>query len=518
MTSVLATGSCSEKDDDDKDETETTVSSTPSVTPSTEGTLSMSGSLAISGTTLADTETGLLAYKMIGTNVAGAPEEIELAADLSFTYDVERSAEALEIAKTAVDSGEIEDDQFAAIAAVMGVTEDQLKEYYSQDAAGVIGAVEEQIGFAEVQGSSAILIAYDKSGDKVEEAKSFRFIGMTAEDSLLSLLPVGDLIGNVSLGAVAVTSDSDDAVSELEAGDAVDIDAADLRSMAQADDVLKAVRNNYMNTAWKAEPFFLWLSDVDALSAVESDFSLPTAQEYQGAGFYVGAQTDTSFTYEEICHATEGSRKILEFVAPSKVTLVVGQEEKRVTTISNAGTVSGETQGENRVCMGSTTGFYAREDAENRFMLNYGAGGALQGDIPAGIWTLNIDGEKAGSFDLASAKPFDADDKPRVFIPAIKMTKSGGNYTGMSVKLYSWTGSEFEAITDFTAVQRLTRDWDFTVTTISDNQEMGRDDEVVFGDDGVMSVEYSDPASATDVRALSVSYVIGSSTFRFEIR
>ncbi|WP_141733777.1 hypothetical protein [Oligoflexus tunisiensis] len=507
---VLTAAACgkSEKTDD------AAVTEGPGVTASDASTVSISGQLALNLGLTAD-EMGVLQFKLMGGSATGEPVAIEVDADGKFSVDIAKTVAAKEafteeLAKT---PAERDNDRLAkALAEYFGVplaeAEGFLSEHTEEEIQSEIKGFAEEI---ERTGTMTVLVAYTKTGDKVTEAESFRFIGMpTASGNNLFGMPDQSLIGNANLGSIT-EGDGDEATSELSSADAFDLPAETQDTLAEAAKALKSLKNAYMNADWRAEPFYLWSfgGEADSLLDAYADISKLT---YRGTGFYIGSQTDTPFTFEDICSA---SPKSIQFVAPTAVNVrQFDGTGVSVTTFANTDAAEAEPQDGKRVCQGGGVGgFYAREDGTHDFMVNFGGGGGIMGAIPSGLWKLSYDGTEVGRFDLAAATPLDADDKPTVFIPSLKFTTSGTKMTGAVVEFYRWNGTEMAKITDMTPLKKL-----MTETTIGWGNESYRYDATFSEGAATMETTFSEPVEKTSLAHGVFSYKIGQATYRFEFR
>ncbi len=77
--------------------------------------------------------------------------------------------------------------------------------------------------------------------------------------------------------------------------------------------------------------------------------------------------------------------------------------------------------------------------------------------MPDGTWSLKLGGEKVAAFDLAAASPFDAEGKPKIYIPSIRIHKGTNNkITKVEMKwfLFDRTTGAFALVTNLTAFKR----------------------------------------------------------------
>lgn len=524
--SALSMTGCSKKksssDSDDPAATSTIQSSTPGVTQTEGNELSLTGQLALTPMGLVAENTGILAFKIMAGEVSGDPTAVDVDADGRFTFTVTKAEESLQFL---IDEMKKEPDardwdalyeNASKITDIGDMTVEDLKNMPDEDLQEGIAGLAEELQSA---GTMTMLVAYDKSGDKVAEAESFRFINLpTAAGNALPALPNKDLKGSLNFGQI--TGDGQDVSAEVNADDALDLSTEALEALSDLSKVLKGIKNSYMNDAWSVQPFYFWKSNVAKEDVVDS-FSDISLNSYHGYGFYVPSNGDQGLTYDGVCGGSS-----LTFTPPSAVNEKDDQGNlSSKSSYSNSGAVKGN-QGSNRYCY--VDGYYAREDVRDgktSFMLNFGTGGSIQ-DSPAGLWRMEIDGSEVGRYDLALASPM-KDDKPMVLLPQAKFIKTGSNITGVEVELYRHNGTEYVKVTDLAAVKKLVKEFSGSITRTSDNGESMA--ELTVNDDGTITGSFDSserdggdvrnpPVAANDVTAFAVYYKVGSSSYRMEFR
>jgi hypothetical protein len=518
--SALSLGlGCGSDEDDSSGETSQIDGSTPGVSANSGDEVVIAGKLALGDLGLTQSTTpGLLAVSMSGATPLGNPTEVELGADGSFNYQASQSMEQAEAIKTEMekDPADWDYDYLAEQASKLfgeSITKEQLKEIGSTQVKSYMDNYYEQL---TTLGTNTVLIAYNKSGDKVAEAKSFRFIGMpTGSGKNLIAWSNQAMKGNLALGEISLGSNGEGA-AELSAKDGFDLSDEALNSMADAGKALKAFKNRYMNDDWKAETFWAWYNTSSGGTAdIIDQFSDPSKASYNGVGFYIGSVTDTPFTYDQVC----GSNSNLEFTPPSAVSVATGtnSEETQEYSVFTNGSAEQSMQGDNRICSGDS--FYAREDDTNNFMINFGTGGGIAGDLPEGLWKMEWEGSEIARFDAAAATPIDADGNPTVFLPSVKFVTENGQFTGAQVKFYYWDGSSLTELTDPTPVKKLVSQIQASITRASDNGETrGNASFPDDSDSNIATVTFDEPLDQNDADYFSVSYTIGDANYRTEYR
>lgn len=516
--------SCNKSKSKDDENTEGLTPGTSGVETTTESTIKITGALNLAGLGLTAVENkGVLAFSLVGGELKSAPKEIAVAADGSFTVDVDRSAGTAGQLKAQLAADPIvrtEPSFLAGLSSFFDASEAQVQEHIgAMTDAELRSELTAEIDHQVKVGSVTLLVAYDKSssGDKVAEANSFKFIGLpTASGKSLSAIDSQSIKGNLGLGAIAVGT-SDEAKSALTAADALSVSAEAAETMADMSAALKSVKNSWMNTAWNARPFFMWNGGQTLASTMDA-FSLPANSSYRGYGFYVGSEygVATPFAFDDICGS---SSKEVKFAPPSAVEVSQGSDMNGVLTdyvsmsaFTNDSATEMSPDGSKRVCGGGS--FYARADGTNEFMLNFGTGGGIRGDIPAGLWTISYDSSELGRFDLASAKPVNSDLKSKVFLPSVKFIKDGQNIVGAEVEFYMWNGTEYAKLTDLSPASKLIGENGFSLWG-SNTSEYRTEMTIADGaSKGVATFE--EPVAASSVTQGAFYYNIGDQSYRIE--
>lgn len=516
--------SCSKSESEDETAVTALAPTESGVQTTTETTINISGSLNVSGLGLTAIENkGVLAFSLVGGELKSAAREITVASDGSFTVPVDRSSGTAGKLKEQLAADPIprSDASFlAGLSSFFGASEAEVTEFLSSKTdAELKSELTADIDYQVKVGSVTLLVAYDKSatGDKVAEANSFKFIGLpTASGKSLAAIDSQSIKGNLGLGSIAL-GDSDDAKSSLSATDALSVSAEAAETLADMSAALKSVKNSWMNASWEASPFFLW-NGGQTLSSTLDTFSSPANSSYRGYGFYVGSQYEvaTPFTFDDICGT--GAKEV-KFSPPTAVEVSQGSDSNGVlsnyvslSAFTNASSSEQNQQDGKRVCSGSS--FYARADGTNDFMLNFGTGGGIKGDIPAGLWTISYDSSELGRFDLASAKPVNSELKSKVFLPSVKFVKDGDNIVGGEVEFYMWNGTEYVKLTDLSPVTKLIGENGISLWS-STTQEVRAEMSIADGaSKGVAT--FDEPVAASSVSQGAFYYNIGEQSYRIE--
>ncbi|MEY4631853.1 MAG: hypothetical protein RIQ81_1973 [Pseudomonadota bacterium] len=372
---------------------------------------------------------------------------------------------------------------------------------------------------------TAMLTTYTKSGDPEAEAASMKFVGLPAGPDAMTAVPTDSLTTKeVNFGAVSASSSSSDAKGDQTANSSMfdGLSDAAVLTWAGADDALKTIKNAHMNDTWGAEPFYLFTHSTGSATSGYADANgkySGTVTTYTGAGFYVGTES-ANFSFADVCPSTTGSAaKIISLTAPSAVNVNGSVNTK--TVFDNSGTITRGVQGGYPVCTGEM--FYVRDDSSRQagaMMLNFAAGGGITSSIPDGIWRLKFDSVEVGRFDLAISEPRDENGKVKVFTVQVKHTESAANtIQKVEVKFFRYDSatSSYIQVTDMAPVKKLISEltWDGATTNGSQAMETLAIDDAT----GIASATLSTPFNyGANLQASSISYKIGTSTYRFEFR
>jgi len=527
LLSILLAASCGRgsNDNNPKDpEEEGKNQSDPNKTNQTNqpaaNNVRISGQLNIAGLELLAGEKGVLAFTTRQGEFAGEPKEVSVAADGTFSTDLAKTEDSVQDLINIISKPRDQWDYDAILRNVRMIVPEAGS--LSVDKLKAMSDTEIKAGIADLadmlkkSGPVTVLVAYDKTGDRVAEAQSFRFISLpTPAGKPLSSLPNERFKGNVDLGKIS--GSKRDVTSDAKSTDAFDLSASALDSMADVGRSLKNLINIYMNKGWKSQPFYYW-ETTDTKADVMDKFSTPAKSSYKGYGFYIGSLDDQGLTYDDVC-----GNKTITFTPPAPIT--EAGSTTPVTQYSNAGAVK-STQGSNRMC--GANGYYAREDnygGRTTFMLNFGTGGSITAS-PKGLWSLKVNGQETARFDFDMASPI-VDGKVTALIPRAKFITSGGNVTGVEVELYRLVGSQYEKVEDLGGFKRLVSSVNASVTRTSDNKEssaklkISDDNKItgVFDSSEKYDKEVRNPPVATsDISSFAVYYVIANASYRIEFR
>jgi hypothetical protein len=292
-------------------------------------------------------------------------------------------------------------------------------------------------------------------------------------DNAINLYTGSAKVEEIQLGTLAASEGSLTASGEI-SSQQFDLSDNILKELAATDDALRKIKNNYMNfdpaTKEYVEigPFFQWTADIAGTVNKNPTLTLDTNQ-YFGYGLYFSTNRK-DMGLDSLCgegSATHKAMKLLPPAAIQKKGYGANATTETITELSNAGAGAIKTAaGSRQECMG--TSFYAHsENGSGGF--NWGG---LVGAVAKGYWDLFLANQKVGRFDMAATYPFDAEGKPRTYLPALKITVDGsGKVTAITADLYLYIGGTLVQVTDLSAFKKVVESVQFSFTERVNDQQ-----------------------------------------------
>lgn len=306
--------------------------------------------------------------------------------------------------------------------------------------------------------------------DSTKAAKKDQVVGyvtMTAGSAGLTSMPLGNASSNIDLGELTKNASSDETSSSKTATDnatALSLSVDQLSKMAISDDSIKTVKNAYRNydgsTFLSIKPFFVWSWSGAASSITDTYSNIETlvASKFQGYLFYMNTNS-SAMDYSAVCAQT----KALTLTPPTTVTNVSGGTSWTTTSPLDS-TVGTKSTSGNSCGAGN---LYLRDDSATygSYQFNFSASNVggnneyLAPPIPTGDWTVKVGSTEIGKFESNVGTIFVGDNttKPIVFLPSIKVNKSGNNVASVEVKWYlrNSTTGVMEEVTDGTLLDQM---------------------------------------------------------------
>ena len=263
-------------------------------------------------------------------------------------------------------------------------------------------------------------------------------------ESLLQL-PVSSVpADSLDLGSLVQTADMAVADNAAITATAFSLTEQQLTTLAKGDDMLKIVKNLFVNYDSAAGIYYLlrpqyeWRGDYDALSLD----AYTTATDYAYHHYLLMLDTsDPSLTLNSLI-STNGvaPAKVCQMIPPSDVPTVDNITVYSTTNpISNAYAVAADIVAGPQLQYPSTRRDFRAQQLGANMMFDLGAAN-LSGTAPAGIWNWTINGAPTAQFDIFITLPITGDKQVKGFVPAIKVntvTDAGcEKITGIQIKWY----------------------------------------------------------------------------------
>lgn len=319
-----------------------------------------------------------------------------------------------------------------------------------------------------------VLIGMTPSGNKLAEADTFRYFGFPSGDYNFMNFPPDKAKGHLSLGRIE--NSDDDGRGKLAATNAAfNFSDEALFQMAYTNSALKSIKNGYVNvdldkkSAYTSQLWF-WFND-DFTSISGGEWSSVQNMAYQGFSAVLQPADNAVLSADSFCGSTPTN--ILEMAPPAGTTVTTSEfgmtiEDVPGKRLGNSTASAKETRpmGEltEESCYGPNSQVYLstfKNTATGVFdhsIWQFGGRSGFSGTVPKGWWTLYKNNEAAGHFEFASAYPLDEQEKPKVYIPRIKLIiDEKKQLTNVEVRFSLWdpVKKEFVDITDLSALKRV---------------------------------------------------------------
>jgi len=269
-----------------------------------------------------------------------------------------------------------------------------------------------------------ILLLIDSDAEVKDQIVSFA--GLGDQEANLIMLPGGNLIGNVDMGVLDQSGDEAFQNGSLEGNQvSFNLNIGDLREIAKLDNMLKTIKNIYINYNKTTGSFFsasfaYWWGVVPG--TIKNQFSDPNNYVYDGY-----QPTFNAFSKELSFDGIYNHTYIVSIIPPENM---IDVDLNTYSSFSSAGVwefLKNEASGRN--AGSNAKPFFILEEL-SRGALDISSGGAHFTNIPSGFWTIKKDDVPISYFDLSIAKPFiDSNNNiPIVYLPVLKVVVDVNNY------------------------------------------------------------------------------------------
>lgn len=392
---------------------------------------------------------------------------------------------------------------------------------------------------AEIQEDGSFSISLDKTKDWIllltdstaanrkDQLVSFAALGDSAGGDSMMLIPASSTVSDIDMGTLDISGDeaSDtDSLTENEANFSLNL--TELRQIADNDNLLKTIKNIYVNYDPVTEKFysasvtFCW--GLDAFLA-KNQFSDPASYSFIGYQPSFNSRNDTTFPYEGV----KNKDFIISIVPPAAVTDSNGNT---YSSFDNSCVLTETIWSDTSYSVGSNNppfAFGIDYSYDDDGWIQTGAGGCRFVNILEGWWSIQKDGIEKAAFDLGVCSPIDpATGKPVVFLPSIKINVDSSNIiTSFDIKWYIYNPESegYEEINDISGFQNL---MEVSALGIVDLQEPRHEERLGFNPSTDTTIYpeaatwklVDNPAAAYEVFYITVNYRIYGVDFFLDIR
>lgn len=309
-----------------------------------------------------------------------------------------------------------------------------------------------------------VLLMINSSLPRTEQIVSFAALGDTVPGSeTMILLPGTDATSDIDMGTLDKSSTGDEGVQtdSMTANESsFSLNITQLRQIAQSDNLLKTIKNIYINYDPDTGKFyslllvFNWKGDSDDC---KNKFSDPAAYTFNGYAPLINSRNDNTFTYSEV----KSKDYYVTIRPPAQVT---GSDEHTYDFITSEGcTLIDEDRGSNGRCLYSNNPPFAFSIDGNGW-LQIAAGGISFTNIVADLWYLqktltDHTYTNVAAFDIGVCSPINATSKkPFVYLPSLKINvDADDNVTSLEIKWYIYNEADghYDEVTDISGFTNL---------------------------------------------------------------
>ena len=293
---------------------------------------------------------------------------------------------------------------------------------------------------------------------KIDQVIGYVTMGY-GSDSMIKI-PVGSAgTGNIDLGELN-TDGSEDAVSgnTAETNESFfTLTPETLIAMAKTDDMLKAIKNIYVNYDSTTKEFYHVMPIFNFKSGTITDLAAGTATT--PAAIVAAANRMYHFNIKTNDAPFTASDDTVDHFPPASITLkpasdvIIGGWDGLTTEIYGPTGVDG-------TAIPNTYGYVDRTAPNtpvNEFILGYYY---FSGTVGTGYWELMKNDVTLCTFDVSQAFSVDGSDNPKIFVPVPTMTLDAGrNITKINITWYMYDSAgvnPYTAVTDMDCVESST--------------------------------------------------------------
>ncbi len=295
-----------------------------------------------------------------------------------------------------------------------------------------------------------LLLIDSTQSDKKDQVVGYVTMG-TGDDNLLKL-PVSEASGDeINLGAMDTQADSDEiksSNSEEENADQFTLTVDQLKKIAQTDDMLKFIKNLYINYDKANDIWYTVLPEFtfrDSLDMIENRWANPgdivNNPYFTSLGSMLFKTNDPAFTGMDLSVYSNNADIPITLTPPDTVQMENFDDSSQTTTYDNTTPIYLDGNSDPTIEYGTF-----------RFMLAYFSV-HINGNpgFPPGFWALNKDGTPYAYYDINSTYSEDANGYPKIFVPVLKANVDDNNIiTSINIKWYVYDPTSDPPYTEIT--------------------------------------------------------------------
>ena len=314
-----------------------------------------------------------------------------------------------------------------------------------------------------------LLLVNTEAADPKNIFVGYVALNVNGSDGLLEIPATTASGTTLDLGTLNANGDTALSDNTAVTGTDFSMTASQLLSLAKNDELLKLVKNLFINydfatgTYYTLRPDYKWRGDYTTIS---NTFQAPATYDYISYQFQFDTNS-TALTLNQIGGVSGSAKTLIELYPPTGATVPTNGGLGTPPAYTDSLPISNYNNGAALTKIQKADGtwevncpdFFASEMPWGGISYSLGSG-KLQGDIPTGYWKWVIDEaiQPTGEFDVAVATPITATNKIKGFVPVIRANVAGDNtITSITVKWYTLNadGSAYEEVTDITILKYL---------------------------------------------------------------
>lgn len=314
-----------------------------------------------------------------------------------------------------------------------------------------------------------VLLLIDSTAPKKDQVVSFAALGDPSDN--LIMMPAQRATGDIKMGDLEKSGDeavSDNSLAENVTNFSLNI--AQLREIARMDNVLKTIKNIYVNYDKQTGKFYSQLLAYRWNVAPENAKNkFCGASAFSLGGYYpsINSRNENDINYD----AVKNKSITLTLVPPVPVTSDNGNT---YGSFSSSGVLTEVIRTNDRILSTNEPPFALI--LNNNGWIQVGVG--LVENIVDGWWSLQKDTMEIAAFDFGMASPIDASGHPIVYVPSLNVTVGADDtIQQVDIKWYQYdaTAGDYIEVIDFTEFNRCKEMFAVALMDADTLEEISRD-------------------------------------------